>query len=42
MDPGESKTLKIATADVYGSYDKELVKTIGRNVFAEGLEPEMG
>ncbi len=42
MDAGESKTLKIAAVDAYGSYDEGLVKTVGRNVLADGLEPEVG
>ena len=42
MEPGECKRLKIAAAEAYGPYHKELVKTLGRRVLAEGLEPEVG
>jgi FKBP-type peptidyl-prolyl cis-trans isomerase 2 len=42
MEPGESKTLRIAASEAYGPYHEELVKTVSRRMLAEGLEPEVG
>jgi peptidylprolyl isomerase len=42
MEPGEWKTIKVAAVEAYGSYLKELVKTLSRSVLAEGLEPKVG
>lgn len=42
MKPGETKTLKIMSVDAYGPYHEELVKTVNREVIAEGIEPEVG
>lgn len=42
MEPGESKTLRIAASEAYGPYREELVKNISRRILAEGMEPEVG
>jgi peptidylprolyl isomerase len=42
MEPGESKTLKVAAKDAYGPYHEDLVKPVSRRALAEGLEPEIG
>jgi peptidylprolyl isomerase len=42
MNPGETKTVKIAAADAFGEYDKEKVFTVPRSELPEDLIPEVG
>jgi peptidylprolyl isomerase len=42
MEPGESKTLRIAAREAYGLQHAELIKAVSRRGLAEGLEPKVG
>ena len=42
MKPGESKTVKISADRAFGPYSEELVRTVSRNIFPQGLEPKIG
>ncbi|MHC4646970.1 MAG: FKBP-type peptidyl-prolyl cis-trans isomerase, partial [Planctomycetota bacterium] len=42
MNPGESKTITVLADSAFGPYHEELVRTIERNKFPEGLAPEVG
>lgn len=42
MAPGESKTVKIPTAEAYGSRQNELVFEVSRTKLPEGFEPQAG
>jgi len=42
MNPGETKTTTIPSAEAYGPYSQELLKTISREALPAGLEPEVG
>lgn len=42
MHPGEIKTTRVKTVDIYGPYNQDLVKVINRSEFPDNLRPEVG
>ncbi|UCC60983.1 MAG: peptidylprolyl isomerase [Dehalococcoidia bacterium] len=42
MNPGESRTTKIPSAEAYGPYHEEMVIIIDRQRFPDNLNPEIG
>jgi len=41
MNPGESKTIKIAYDNAYGPHREEMLMVVDRSQFPEGLEPKI-
>ena len=41
MNPGESKTIKIAYDNAYGPHREEMLMVVDRSQFLEGLEPKI-
>lgn len=42
MNPGETKTVRIASDDAYGPYREDMVLTVKRNQFPPDIEPTVG
>lgn len=42
MNPGDSNTTKIPSADAYGPHREELVIQVGRDQLEEGVTPQVG
>jgi peptidylprolyl isomerase len=42
MEPGETKTARIAAGDAYGQPDGGLVTTFPKDQFPDGIEPKIG
>jgi len=42
MEPGESKVINVPANEAYGPHHEELVLTVGRDIFPEDAQPEVG
>ena len=42
MEPGEAKIIEISADEAYGPHYDELVLTVGREVFSDDAQPEVG
>jgi peptidylprolyl isomerase len=42
MEPGESKIINVPADEAYGPHHEELVLTVGRDIFPEDAQPEVG
>ncbi|NLE52610.1 MAG: peptidylprolyl isomerase [Chloroflexi bacterium] len=42
MNPGETKTVRLASDEAYGPYREEMVLTVNRNQFPPDIEPTVG
>ena len=42
METGEAKIIEISADEAYGPHHEELVLTVGREVFSEDTQPEVG